>query len=120
MITAVSASAGQVVSAGQTGATLAAGDIRDAVFWLPAVDELRTRQGETLRISLPASALTRSGNKPAVFVLDSKQSRIGGLLAATLVTLTVLPAALSLVIAGEDKMARALHRDKTTPCSSRY
>jgi len=120
VVSAVSALAGQVVSAGQTGATLAAGDIRDAAFWLPAVDELRTRQGETLRISLPASALTRSGNKPAVFVLDSKQSRIGGLLAATLVTLTVLPAALSLVIAGEDKMARALHRDKTTPCSSRY
>ena len=37
---------------------------------------------------------------------------IGGLLAATLVTLTVLPAALSLVIAGEEKMARALKRDK--------
>ena len=135
VITAVSASAGQVVSAGQTVATLAAGDIRDAVFWLPTVDELRPRQGEAFRISLlsnpavtaqatlrdispqadadtrtwrvrmtliapppslalgasvqttftsddapaislPASSLARTGNKPAVFVLDSKQSRL--------------------------------------------
>lgn len=135
VITAVSASAGQVVSAGLTVATLAAGDIRDAVFWLPTVDELRSRQGEAFRIallsnpavtaqatlrdispqadpdtrtwrvrmtliapppslalgasvqttftsdeapaiSLPASSLTRTGNKPAVFVLNSKQSRL--------------------------------------------
>lgn len=135
VITAVSASAGQVVSAGQTVATLAAGDIRDAVFWLPAANELRTHQNETFSISLlsnpevtvqgrlrdispqadpdtrtwrvritliapppslalgasvqttltpddapaialPASSLTRTGNKPAVFVLDSQQRRL--------------------------------------------
>ena len=135
VITAVSASAGQVVSAGQTVATLAAGDRRDAVFWLPAADELRARLGETFTVSLlstpavatqgilrdispqadpgtrtwrvrmtliapppslalgasvqatfsragkptialPASSLTRSGDKPAVFVLDNTHSRL--------------------------------------------
>lgn len=132
VITAVSASAGQVVNAGQTIATLAAGDIRDAVFWIPSADEIR---GDDFRISLlsdpavsvpgrlrdispqadpdtrtwrvritliappsllalgasvqtaltptnapamalPASSLTRIGSKPAVFVLDSKRSRL--------------------------------------------
>lgn len=135
VITAVSASAGQVVSAGQTVATLAAGDRRDAVFWLPAADELRDRLGEAFTVSLlatpavtaqgilrdispqadpgtrtwrvrmtlvapppslalgasvqaifsaagkpaialPASSLTRTGAKPAVFVLDNTRSRL--------------------------------------------
>lgn len=52
VITAVSASAGQVVSAGQTIVTLAAGDSRDAVFWLPAVDDIRNRQSDTFSVSL--------------------------------------------------------------------
>ncbi|VTQ54558.1 Macrolide-specific efflux protein MacA [Campylobacter jejuni] len=131
VITQVSASAGQVVSAGQSVITLASGNLRDAVFdvadprsvpqqadslftlsllsapsvvaqghfrdvspqadpqtrtWrlritldnpppamaLGASVQLTLNASGPLLIALPASALTRTGNKPAVFVFDEK------------------------------------------------
>nr|WP_129955441.1 efflux RND transporter periplasmic adaptor subunit [Rahnella sp. RFA10(1/100)] len=131
VVTQVSASAGQVVSAGQSVITLASGSIRDAVFdvadpqsvpqqadslfnvsllsapsvvaqghfrdvspqadpqtrtWrlritldnpppamaLGASVQLTLNASGPLLIALPASALTRTGNKPAVFVVDEK------------------------------------------------
>ncbi|PBI78695.1 efflux transporter periplasmic adaptor subunit [Rahnella victoriana] len=131
VITQVSASAGQVVSAGQSVITLASGSLRDAVFdvadpqsvpqqadslftlsllsapsvvaqghfrdvspqadpqtrtWrlritldnpppamaLGASVQLTLNASGPLLIALPASALTRTGNKPAVFVFDEK------------------------------------------------
>lgn len=127
VITQVSASAGQVVSAGQSVITLASGSIRDAVFdvadpqsvpqlftisllsapsvvaqghfrdvspqadpqtrtWrlritldnpppamaLGASVQLTLNASGPRLIALPASALTRTGNKPAVFVVDEK------------------------------------------------
>ncbi|KQN63876.1 efflux RND transporter periplasmic adaptor subunit [Rahnella rivi] len=133
VITAVSASAGQVVSSGQAVVTVAGSNARDAVFNVatpqaltqqsavsvsllsdPAVrttghlrdispqadPQTRTwrvrvtldnpppamalgasvqgawqQSGQTM-ISLPASALTRIGNKPAVFVVDRASQRL--------------------------------------------
>ncbi|RYM62665.1 efflux transporter periplasmic adaptor subunit [Serratia liquefaciens] len=131
VITQVSASAGQVVSAGQSVITLASGSLRDAVFdvadpqsvsqhadnlfnvsllsapsviaqghfrdvspqadpqtrtWrlrinldnappamaLGASVQLTLNASGPLFIALPASALTRTGNKPAIFVVDEK------------------------------------------------
>ncbi|MGV0086129.1 efflux RND transporter periplasmic adaptor subunit [Rahnella aceris] len=131
VITQVSASAGQVVSAGQSVITLASGSLRDAVFdvadpqsvpqqadslftisllsapsvvaqghfrdvspqadpqtrtWrlritldnpppamaLGASVQLTLNASGPRLIALPASALTRSGDKPAVFVVDEK------------------------------------------------
>ncbi|MVT05122.1 efflux transporter periplasmic adaptor subunit [Enterobacter sp. 10-1] len=131
VITGVSASAGEVVNAGQTVLTLAAGDARDAVFATTEPAQLLAQKGAAFRVYLlddpavsttgilrdispqadpltrtwrvrvslpqppaamalgasvtvalpvprasgyviPASALSRSGDRPAVFVIDSR------------------------------------------------
>lgn len=135
VITAVNASVGQVVSAGESVVTLAAGDSRDAVFDVASPDEMardrekpftvsllsttsvkaqaifrdispqadaKTRtwrvrltlvspppalalgasvqaafsRHERPTMSLPASALTRTAGKPAVFILDSNRMQL--------------------------------------------
>ncbi|MGP3592025.1 efflux RND transporter periplasmic adaptor subunit [Vagococcus sp. WN89Y] len=135
IITTVSASVGQVLSAGQNVATLAAGDARDAVFDIASPDELHNPPAKRFRVSLlaspavqssalfrdispqadsktrtwrvrltlqsppsamapgvsvqaalgdagppvialPASALTRSGSLPAVFIIDEQRQQL--------------------------------------------
>lgn len=131
VITGVSASAGEVVSAGQTVLTLAAGDARDAVFATTEPAQLLAQKGAAFRVyllddpavsaagslrdispqadpltrtwrvrvslplppaamalgasvtvalpvprspgyAIPASALSRSGERPAVFVINAR------------------------------------------------
>lgn len=60
VITAVSASVGQVVSAGERVATLAAGDSRDAVFDVASPQEMATRDDAHFSVSLLASPSIRA------------------------------------------------------------
>jgi len=135
VITAVNASVGQVVSAGESIATLAAGESRDAVFDVASPDDMAQQRNSPFTVSLlsassvnaqaifrdispqadartrtwrvrltlispppalalgasvqaafsthhpatmslPASALTRSAGKPAVFILDDNSMQL--------------------------------------------
>ncbi|WP_437891018.1 efflux RND transporter periplasmic adaptor subunit [Phytobacter sp. V91] len=60
VITAVNASVGQVVSAAEQVATLAAGDSRDAVFAVASPDDMPTDPGTPFTVSLLSSAAVRA------------------------------------------------------------
>lgn len=64
VITAVSASVGQVVSAGESVATLAAGSSRDAVFDVASPDEMTQNKHQPFTVSLLSTA---SVNAQAIF-----------------------------------------------------
>ncbi|KAB0884759.1 efflux RND transporter periplasmic adaptor subunit [Cronobacter muytjensii] len=83
VVTGVSASAGQVVSAGQGVFTLATSDARDVVFDVsdpqlfadqtPTAFPVSLPQTRARGVVVPASALTRQNGRAAVFVIDAHQ-----------------------------------------------